>query len=120
MATLAVVCVGVVAVAVIAGLAVHIFRLDAKSPPLVERKRFSGREMLMRKAKFGHRGSKARTPQPGAYRPKLLKFRKLKQLEQPSVRVGDIDFWAARNGLESRSEALRLLVGMAMNTTRRH
>lgn len=75
--------------------------------------------MLMRRAKFGHRGSKLKPPQRGAYRPKLLEFRKLKQLEQPSVRAGDIDFWAAKKGIESRSEALRLLVGLAMNTNRR-
>ena len=121
MDTVAVVCAGVVvAVAVIGGLAVRHFRADAESRPRLERKRpFSGGEMLMRKAKFGHKGVKGQPPQR-AYRPKpkLLQFRKLKQLEQPTVRAGDIDFWAAKKGVGSRSEALRLLVGMAINTNR--
>lgn len=121
METVTVVCASVViAVAVICGLAVRFSRAGAKSSPRLQRKRlFSGGEMLMRKAKFGHRGSKVQPPQRGACRPKLLQFRKLKQLEQPSVRAGDIDFWAAKKGIESRSEALRLLVGMAMNPNRR-
>lgn len=119
MYTVAVGCACVVAVAVIAGLAVQLFRTGAESRPRFKRRRlFSGDEMLMRKAKFGHKGVKVQPPQRAAYRPKpkLLQFRKLKQLEQPSVRGGDIDFWAAKKGIDSRSEALRLLVGMAMNT----
>ncbi len=109
-----------VALAVLAGLAVLISRQRTASRQPGKRGFGAGGEMLMKgNATFGQRGRRPPRPETWIFRRKLLKFRHLKQLDSPSIRPGDIDFWAEKKGIPSRSEALRLLVGKALSTNKR-
>ncbi len=104
-----------VALAVLAGLAVLISRQCMESRQPGKRGFGAGGEMLMKgNATFGQRGRRPPRPETWIFRRKLLKFRHLKQLDAPNLRPGDIDFWAEKKGVESRSQALRLLVNMAV------
>jgi hypothetical protein len=120
MVEIAVIWVIVVALVAIAGLAVRHFWHGANPGGRRQRHGFSGGTMLVPgRSPFGHRDWGLPRAQPGAYRTKLPKFRNLKQLSRPSLRPGDVDAWAARKGIPARSDALRLLVGMALSADKR-
>ena len=110
------------AVFVTAGLIVRYLRRAAKAKANARRDRhgFSGGTMLVPgSATFGHRDWGVPHPEPRRYSQKLPKFRDLKQLSRPSLRPGDVDAWGAKRGVQSRSDALRLLVGMALTANKK-